>query len=60
MSSGFTRTFSSQPVMKLKEKIKDKGKNHRKYDTPKTPYQRIMESPYIPGETKSRLKAIYL
>jgi len=27
--------------MKLKEKIRDKGKVHRKYDTPKTPYQRI-------------------
>jgi transposase InsO family protein len=27
-----------QPVMKLKEKIRDKGKVHRKYDTPKTLY----------------------
>jgi hypothetical protein len=27
-----------QPVMKLKEKIREKGKIHRKYDTPKTPY----------------------
>jgi len=33
--------------MKLKEKIRDKGKIHRKYDTPETPYQRLMESPYI-------------
>ena len=49
-----------QPVMKLKEKIRDKGKIHRKYDTPKTPYQRLMESPYIQDETKKRLKAIYL
>ena len=48
-----------QPVMKLKEKIRDKGKVHRKYDTPKTPYQRIMESSHIPGETKSKLQAIY-
>ena len=36
-----------QPVMKLKEKIRDKGKVHRKYDTPLTPYQRIMESEKI-------------
>jgi len=49
-----------QPVMKLKEKIRDKGKVHRKYDTPKTPYQRLMKSPHIPDETKNRLKAIYL
>ena len=49
-----------QPVMKLKEKIRDKGKVHRKYDTPKTPYQRIMESSYIPNTTKSRLKELYL
>jgi len=48
-----------QPVMKLKEKIRDKGKVHRKYDTPKTPYQRIMESSHIPDETKSKLQAIY-
>ena len=49
-----------QPVMKLKEKIRDKGKVHRKYDTPKTPYQRIMESEHIPQETKDKLTKIYL
>jgi len=49
-----------QPVMKLKEKIRDKGKVHRKYDTPKTPYQRIMESDRIRGETKEKLKRLYL
>jgi len=48
-----------QPVMKLKEKIRDKEKVHRKYDTPKTPYHRLLESPHIPDETKSKLKAIY-
>ena len=49
-----------QPVMKLKEKIRDKGKIHRRYDTPRTPYQRIMESSYIPDTTKSRLRGLYL
>ena len=49
-----------QPVMKLKEKILYKGKVHRRYDTPKTPYQRIMESKYIPQETKDKLTKIYL
>ena len=45
--------------MKLKEKIRDKGKVHRKYDTPLTPYQRIMESEKIPEETKKELRELY-
>ncbi len=48
-----------QPVMKLKEKIRDKGKVHRRYDIPKTPYQRLMESEHIPEETKEKLKELY-
>jgi len=48
-----------QPVMKLKEKIRDKGKVHRKYDIPKTPYQRIMESEKIPEENKKELRELY-
>jgi len=48
-----------QPVMKLKEKIRDKGKVHRKYDTPKTPYQRIMESEHISKEIKEKLTKLY-
>ncbi len=48
-----------QPVMNLKEKIRDKGKVHRKYDTPKTPYQRIMESEKIPEKTKEELREFY-
>lgn len=48
-----------QPVMKLKEKIRDKGKVHRKYDTPKTPYQRLIESEQIPDETKKKLNELY-
>lgn len=49
-----------QPVMKLKEKIRDKGKVHRRYDVPKTPYQRLMESDYISETAKNRLKTLYL
>jgi len=45
--------------MKLKEKIRDKGKVHRKYDTPRTPYQRLMESERIPEETKEKLTKLY-
>lgn len=48
-----------QPVMKLKEKTKVKGKSHRKYDTPKTPYQRIMESKEVDNKIKEELKEVY-
>ena len=48
-----------QPVMKLKEKIRVKGKLHRRYDTPKTPYHRLMESEHLPETTKSKLQTIY-
>lgn len=48
-----------QPVMKLKEKIRDKGKKHRKYDIPKTPFERVIESEQISKETQEELKAIY-
>ena len=45
--------------MKLKEKIRIKGKIHRKYDVPKTPYERLMESGQISEETKRELRAVY-
>jgi len=48
-----------QPVMKLKEKVRIKGKIHRKYDVPKTPYERLMESGQISEETKKQLQKIY-
>ena len=49
-----------QPVMKLKSKIRIGGKVKRKYDSPKTPCQRLMESDQIPKETKKKLRAAYL
>jgi hypothetical protein len=48
-----------QPVMKLKEKIKIKGRSHRKYDTPKTPYHRLIESNQVNIMTKQKLTEIY-
>ena len=48
-----------QPVMKLKQKIRIKGKIHRKYDVPKTPYERLMESGQISEETKKELLSVY-
>jgi len=40
----------------LIEKIKINSKIIKKYDAPKTPYQRIMESEFVPLETKQQLK----
>jgi hypothetical protein len=49
-----------QPVMKLKEKIRNGGKVHRKYDVAKTPYQRLIESDQITQRNKEELKTCYL
>lgn len=51
-----------QPTMKLVEK-KRAGEHQEKikriYDTPKTPYQRVLNCPDIPEEKKEELKKIY-
>lgn len=49
-----------QPVIKLISKERIGGKIHRKYDKPKTPYQRVMESKEVREEKKQQLKQIYL
>ena len=43
---------------KLIEKKRIKSKIIKKFDPPKTPYQRIMESEFISKETKQQLKRI--
>lgn len=48
-----------QPTMKLIEKIRDGGKVRRKYDEPKTPYQRLMESGQIRKSSQETLKQQY-
>ena len=48
-----------QPVIKLISKERINGKIHRKYDTPKTPYHRIIESKEIPEKRKQELRKIY-
>jgi hypothetical protein len=48
-----------QPVMKLVEKVRDGGSVHRRYDTPATPYQRIMADERIDVDTKQRLTEVY-
>jgi len=48
-----------QPVMKLISKERVDGKIRRKYDKPRTPYQRVMESPELSESKKQELKEMY-
>lgn len=48
-----------QPQIRLKEKIRIKGKLHRKYHKGQTPYQRIMADTNISNKIKQDLKQIY-
>ena len=52
----FLQLESLRPVMKLVSKERIGGSVKRKYDTPKTPYQRLMESGQISGETTKQLE----
>src|SRR3989338_8000070 len=58
---GHLRLYTNyfQPVMKLKSKERNGAKVKKKYDEPKTPYQRLMAMPEISTEAKRRLKAEY-
>ena len=47
------------PVMKLTRKERVGGRVKRKYDVPKTPYQRLIESGQISDEKKKELQIIY-
>lgn len=47
------------PVMKLKSKERIGGRIKKTYDEPKTPYQRLMESPFVPLAEKAKLSDIY-
>jgi len=49
-----------QPVMKLVSKERIGGSVKRKYDTPKTPYQRLMDSGQISEQTGKQLETVYL
>jgi len=46
-----------QPTIKLIEKVREGGRIHRRYDEPKTPYQRVLESGQISKATSQRLRA---
>jgi hypothetical protein len=48
-----------QPSMKLLEKTRIGSKVTKKYDKPKTPYQRIIESNAVSEEVKEKLRRTY-
>ena len=43
------------PSIKLIAKKRDGAKIKKRYDKPKTPYQRVIESPYVSEQTKAEL-----
>ena len=47
------------PVMKLIKKERVAGHIKRKYDTPKTPYQRLLELGILTTEKEKELKILY-
>jgi len=47
------------PTMKLKEKTRKNSRYQKKYFTPQTPYQRLLDSNAIDEKTKEKLKAQY-
>jgi len=53
----FLNFFS--PSVKLIEKKRVAPKTVKRYDKPKTPYQRVLESPEISAEIKQSLKEHY-
>jgi len=46
-------------MMKQVSKIRIGSKVTKRYDTAKTPYQRLLESPHISDKLKARLKGQY-
>jgi len=48
-----------QPVLKLVEKRRVGSKVRKRYDTARTPYQRVLESPNVSEKDKERLRQIY-
>ena len=43
------------PTMKLEKKIRNGSSVYRKYDQPRTPYKRVLESPHIAESVKEEL-----
>jgi len=47
------------PQFKLKSKVREGSKIKKTYDDPKTPYQRLLEDPYVSDEQKRKLRETY-
>ena len=47
------------PSMKLLEKKRINSKYYKKYDSPRTPYDRVMASEYVSDEEKERLQTVH-
>ena len=47
------------PSTKLIKKTRLNSKYKKRYDTPKTPYQRLLESPHVSAASKKRLRALH-
>ena len=47
------------PSMKLKSKVRVGSKYYKKYETPTTPYQRVLDATEVPKESKQRLQSIH-
>jgi len=47
------------PSTKLVEKYRDRSRIIKRYDKPKTSYQRILESRTIPRKTKQELEQVF-
>jgi hypothetical protein len=47
------------PSVKLLEKKRVASKTVKRYDKPKTPYRRVLESPAVSEESKRKLKELY-
>jgi len=58
---GHLRLYTNffQPVMKLIEKIRIGSKVIKKYDKPRTPYQRVLESSHVSEGNKEQLRRQY-
>ena len=58
---GYLRLYTNffQPVMKLENKTRVGSKVKKKYDEARTPFQRVLDSPWIPKQIKERLKQEY-
>jgi hypothetical protein len=48
-----------QPTMKCVSKTRDGSRVTKHYDAPKTPYQRVLDSPHVDASAKQRLEVRY-